>query len=404
MIEIKLKKSHILIIDDQQANIDLLESFLEMQCYVNIKTTTDPRRVVQMVVDFEPDLILLDLTMPYLTGFEVMEQLKSLPTIKTFLPILVLTADTTSETKRRALSCGASDFLTKPFDLVEVGMRIRNLLFTGHLMQQLENQNQILEDKVKERTVELEKTNIDLIVALDKAEASDRLKTAFLQTISHEIRTPLNGILGFAALLADIDTSTEEKEEYIDLMQTSSDRLINTITDYVDMSMIVSGNLAANFFAVNVYNLLNELTGKYQQLCDSKGLMISLVFPDDLTGFTLMTDPVLLQKMVAHLLDNAIKFTMEGTVTIGFSMNSGCANFSVQDTGVGIDEENQKIIFEKFMQENITVTRNFEGSGLGLSIIHGILQLIGGEIHLESVKGEGALFYISLPLEPQVTE
>jgi len=181
MVKINLKNASILIVDDQQPNIDLLEGFLEFEGYTNIKTTTDPREVVPLFSQFKPDLILLDLSMPYLSGFEVMDLLQPLVNSSTLLPILVLTADITTEAKQRALSGGASDFLIKPFDLTEVGMRIRNLLYANHLQKQLLNQNQLLEEKVKERTAQLENLNISLTKAKDRAEASDRLKSAFLQ-------------------------------------------------------------------------------------------------------------------------------------------------------------------------------------------------------------------------------
>ena len=131
MIDSTLKNANILIVDDQEANICILEGFLDIQGYSNIKTTQDPREVVHLLASFDPDLILLDLSMPYISGFEVMKQIKSVISENTYLPILVLTADVTPSAKQKALSGGASDFLTKPFDLVEVGLRIRNLLFTS---------------------------------------------------------------------------------------------------------------------------------------------------------------------------------------------------------------------------------------------------------------------------------
>ena len=128
MIDSDLRNSKILIVDDQQANIDVLHDFLELQGYNNLKATTDSRNVVQLLDDFEPDIILLDLFMPYLSGFEIMEQLKLIVPTTTYLPILVLTADVSLESKRKALALGASDFLTKPFDLIELQARVNTHL------------------------------------------------------------------------------------------------------------------------------------------------------------------------------------------------------------------------------------------------------------------------------------
>lgn len=400
MIDADLKNSNILIVDDQQANIDLLEGFLEMEGYINIKTTVDPREVITLFSQFKPDLLLLDLSMPHLSGFEVMEQVNPLISVNTILPILVLTADITSQSKQRALSGGASDFLTKPFDLIEVGLRIRNLLYSSYLQNQLLNQNQILEDKVKERTAELEKLNVSLLAAKNKAEASDRLKTAFLQTISHEVRTPLNGILGFASLLVLPDLSDEEKHEYLSLLENSSKRLIKTITGYVDMSLISSGNLDFNTQPVNVTRLITGVKDKYQNECTAKGLTLNLVLPDNHTDQFIDSDPLLLDKVFAQLMDNAVKFTYKGEITLGFQYKPETIEFMIKDSGIGIAEDVQELIFEKFMQEDVSATRSFEGSGLGLSIIKGIVTILGGSLFFESEKGVGSTFCFSLPNHP----
>lgn len=180
--------------------------------------------------------------MPHLSGFEVMEQLKHIVPASTFLPILVLTADITKEAKLTSLDAGASDFLTKPFDLIEVGLRIKNMLHASYLHQQVQNQNLILEVKVNERTHELSKTNMELKAAMEKDEESNRLKTAILNNITHEIRTPLNGILGFGQLLLDGNQVPEENELYLSLLSKSSDRLLDTITNFLDISLLNSGS------------------------------------------------------------------------------------------------------------------------------------------------------------------
>ena len=148
MIDVTLKYANILIVDDQQANIDLLAEFLKMQGFTNILTTTDPLMTVSLFKSFHPDLILLDLMMPQLSGYDVMDQLKPLIPPDTYYPILVLTADITPNAKQRALARGARDFITKPFDFLEVFLRIRNLLETRYLHQELEKKNRILEEKM----------------------------------------------------------------------------------------------------------------------------------------------------------------------------------------------------------------------------------------------------------------
>jgi putative two-component system response regulator len=166
MVDTKLAASKILIVDDQPSNVLLLEGILQEEDYTAYRSLTDSRQSLPVFLEYHPDLILLDLQMPYMDGFEVMQQLRTYILPDNFLPILVLTADITSEVKRRALAEGASDFLTKPFDAAEVILRIQNLLQTRWLHLQLQDQNQLLEQKVRERTLELELTQIEILERL----------------------------------------------------------------------------------------------------------------------------------------------------------------------------------------------------------------------------------------------
>lgn len=397
MINSTLESANILIVDDQETNIYILEYFLSSQGYTNIKTTTDPRNVVPLYISFKPDIILLDLSMPYLSGFEVMKQLKALIPANTFLPILVLTADVAEESKQRALSEGASDFLTKPFDLVEVGLRIRNLLYTSFLQQKLKNQNLDLEEKVKERTIELETRNIELSLAKEKAEASDRLKSSFINNISHEIRTPLNGILGFGQILTDGNLSEEEKDTYLQMLNESSARLINTVTNFMDISLLTSGNQKIYKKKTKINSLVLNVINKFNDHCKNKNINLTLQTPSTEEEINIITDSDLLSKILYQLIDNAVKFTLEGSVTVGYTTTKNSLQFFVKDTGIGISDEKKDQIFENFIQEDIATTRKYEGSGLGLSIAKGFLALLEGKIWLESEKGKGSVFSFSIP-------
>ncbi len=404
MINETYLNAKILVVDDKMANIVILESLLESYNYTNIQSTTDSRKVVEMFNTFQPDLILLDLMMPYFSGYEVMAQLKEYIPENSYLPILVLTADITNEAKQRALSEGAKDFLAKPFDLVEVGLRIKNLLFARYLYQQLQNQNQILDEKVKERTYELELTNLELIVSRDKAQSSDKLKTAFIQNISHEVRTPLNGILGFGTMLSDSDSSEEDRQEYISMLQISSNRLIKTITDYMDISLILSDNVEVSHKSINITQLVKSIKYKYNDRCMAKNLLLELEVPVLNEEIYIISDYEMVEKIFIHLLDNAVKFTSKGRITFGYTTSNEVINFFVKDTGNGIHSEARERIFEYFMQEDISSTRGHEGSGLGLSITKGFLNILGGEMHFESEKGEGSTFYFSLPIEANISK
>ncbi|MCD6658716.1 MAG: response regulator [Lentimicrobium sp.] len=398
-----LKDARILIVDDQNSNIEILESFLTIQGYINLNTVSDSRQAVSVIENWKPDILLLDLMMPHVSGFEIMEQIKTGRAAQSFMPVVVLTADANPQTRQKALTAGASDFLTKPFDLIEVGLRIKNLLFTVFLMSGMEEHNHMLEKKVADRTAELVEKNKELIIARDKAEAADRLKTAFLQNISHEIRTPLNGIIGFASILTDPDTSNQEKEELLPMLNASADRLIKTVTDYMDISMIVSGNKYPVNQSVALKSIFEKLYNSYKDKADAKGLELLMILPAGQENMVISSDAEFLSKSIGQFLDNAIKFTRQGKVEFGYHSENSRVNFYVKDTGCGISEEHTESVFNIFEQESTATTRGYEGSGLGLSISSEMVNMLGGKISLETEKDKGSIFSFSLNVDNQIT-
>jgi signal transduction histidine kinase len=338
--------------------------------------------------------------MPHLNGFDVMEQLKPLVTNGRFLPILVLTADISADSKKRALAGGANDFLAKPFDLIEMSLRINNLLFARHLYKQLQNQNQFLDLKVKERTAELEKTNSALLVALDKAEENDRLKTAFLNNISHEIRTPFNGILGFLSILQHEDLSNSERDEYFNVVNQSSARLMSTINDIVEISQIQTDQVRLVSYKTNLRDLSEELFNRFNPQVKNKGLKLTIHshLPEGIDNA--YTDGKKLNNILSCLIDNAIKFTKVGSIDLDIFKVDDFLKFSIKDSGIGIPKNKHHEIYQRFMQVDGSNTRQFEGSGLGLSIAKAHIEMLGGTIWLESEEGKGSTFHFTIPLIP----
>lgn len=245
--------------------------------------------------------------------------------------------------------------------------------------------------------IERKKFIEDLKIEKERAQAADRLKTAFLNNISHEVRTPLNGILGFGELLAQPGLSDDEKSSYFDILRQSSDRLVNTITDFMDISLITSGNMKAEIKQVSVSDLFSKLSEPFEAGCHRKGL-IPVVQMENSRQIYFNTDAELLVKVFRHILDNAVKFTSKGQITFGYRAGEETLSFFVKDTGKGIDAEMQKTVFDHFVQEDSRNIRGHEGSGLGLTISKGLVELLGGTISLESEKDRGTIVTISFPL------
>ena len=235
----------------------------------------------------------------------------------------------------------------------------------------------------------------DLVEARNKAEASDHLKTAFLNNISHEIRTPLNGILGFGQLLAQ-DASRQQKS-HLHNMQISSQRLMDTINKITDISMILSGTLEVNEDRVMLPTLLQDLRERFHPLCQEEGLELLFDEGASLRNASFVSDGELLYKALSHLVDNAVKFTQEGKVVVRTSLDKDRIQFSVEDTGIGIVGDYLKQLYQPFSQEVSGITRGYEGSGLGLSIAKGIVELLGGRMGVQSEKFHGTTFTVFLP-------
>ncbi len=288
----------------------------------------------------------------------------------------------------------------------ELNYDSRYRLPSGEIIWVQNNISPVFENDI---LIELYGTNIDitekkkieqeLIRAKEHAEASDRLKSEFLNNISHEIRTPLNGILGFASLATDQNISPANREMYSNLLNKSSDRLIKTIIDIIDLSMIISGSQTIQKEHFDVISLLNQVTAEFAKEFERKKL---LFVSDNQTGYSSLevyTDSTLLHKVLSQLVDNAVKFTDNGEIRLACRIEHQEIIFELKDTGVGIAENIRKQVFGFFMQEDSSNTRRFEGSGNGLSIANGFVQLLGGKIWFDSEAGKGSAFYISLPVD-----
>lgn len=241
------------------------------------------------------------------------------------------------------------------------------------------------------------KAEQELIVAKEKAEESDRLKTAFLANMSHEIRTPMNGIMGFAELLKNSDLSDANREKFINIIELSGKRMLSTLNDLIEISSIEAGVVTVTETDTNVNEMLRFLYNFYELQSREKGLNLSLNMPLPDEAATIMTDKDKLDRILINLVGNAIKFTHKGFVEFGYKITANAIEFYVTDTGIGIQPDKQGIIFKRFVQGDLRLTRGYEGSGLGLSISKEYIEMLGGTIQVESQEGIGSTFRFTIP-------
>jgi PAS domain S-box-containing protein len=276
----------------------------------------------------------------------------------------------------------------------------------------VENTSYVLPDKQGRKTrlsmtldiSERVKAAEQMKLAFEKAEASDKLKTTFLNNISHEVRTPLNGILGFAELLTQPDLTEEEKSDSLDMLRQGSNRLLNTITNYVDISLLTTGTMSHTRKEVKPAVLLSRVCEDFNEMIVKKGLKLSLNVPGDKKDFTISSDPEILIKILHHLLSNAVYFTEKGGIDVGYTLKDNFCEFFVRDTGIGISQKSIGTIFDHFIKEERDPTKPSEGSGLGLSIAKGMIELLGGKINVESKINSGSMFTFIIPVNMENIE
>ncbi len=242
----------------------------------------------------------------------------------------------------------------------------------------------------------------DLIAAKEKANESSRLKSMSLASMSHELRTPLNSIIGFSDLLLDEDTTEDEKEMFSKLIQTAGNSLMQLIGDIVDISKIEAGQVTIQKTLFNINSFLQEIMFTFKQAKENQNksdIELRMVLSDKASDLEIETDPHRLQQIFNNLLTNSLKFIDEGFIEFGYlSITPDYIQFYVKDTGVGIDNAKKDKIFEHFGQDETTYSRNRDGTGLGLAISKSFVELLGGNIWLDSEPNAGSTFYFTIPI------
>ncbi len=238
----------------------------------------------------------------------------------------------------------------------------------------------------------------DLIDALNKAERSDQLKDAFLHNLSHEIRTPLNAIVGFSDLIYTSEQNVPDTiKNYTTIIKKSSNRLLSIVSDVITMSSIQTGHEKIINKPVDINKIFDELSEIYVTIANSKNLKLTFIKEDPDNKQFLVTDETKLTQILTNLLNNAFKYTHEGSVELKYGINGNVVEFTVKDTGIGISSDAHEYIFERFRQAETSIQSNYGGTGLGLSISKSFAQMLGGNLRVESIPEKGSIFYLILP-------
>jgi signal transduction histidine kinase len=370
-----MRKASILIVDDQEANVSLLEQMLHDAGYVSIASTMDPREVCELHRKNRYDLILLDLQMPGMDGFQVMEDLKKIET-EGYLPVLVITA--LPGHKLRALKAGAKDFVSKPFDLGEVLIRVYNMLEVRLLHLEIKRLYNQVEERVAQRTAELEESNKEL--------------EAFSYSVSHDLRAPLRALDGFSqAMLDDFGPQLPaEGQFYLKTIRYSAQQMSALIDALLEFSRFNRQELNKQTMDTRklVHSALDELGFPWQE----RQVEIRVGDLPVSSG-----DPVLLKQVWMNLLSNALKYTnkrKKAEIEIGSTKVDGTEVFFVRDNGTGFDMRYADKLFGVF--ERLHRMEDYEGTGIGLAMVQRIVNRHGGRVWANSAIDRGATFNFTL--------
>lgn len=366
-----VKKDKILVVDDIYENLLLLETVLEKDGY-EVSLVEDSQTGLRMVEESPPDLILLDVMMPELDGYEFTRRVRKNPNMRQYIPILLITAHYASSVVE-GLDAGADDFIRKPFDPDELHARVRSLLRLKHAMDERDQMTSLRED--------------------------------FVSRFTHDLRTPLVASNRVLQLMRDgrFFSVTPEVSEMMTTMIGSNEDLLTMVNTLLEVYRHEAGSKTLKLSLFNIQRLISEVVQELKPLAEEKGLAVNLSSPeleteDKQAELNIIADRIELRRVLTNLIGNAIKFTDKGSIDIFLSYTPKFFSVEIKDTGVGISEQAQAMLFERFRPGK----NKGAGSGLGLYLSRCIIEAHQGHIKVESYPGKGSKFTIDLPRSQEV--
>ncbi len=383
-------KPKILIVDDLLENLISLEAILEDFDIEMVRAISGEEALKYSLKD-DFALAILDVQMPGMNGYETLEMMRQRKKTR-YLPVIFVSAIHQSDLNIiKGIETGAVDFIPKPIipDILKGKVQV----FLDLYLQR---------EKLRYLLAEMEETNLNLKIAKSNAEVASRTKSMFLANMTHEIRTPLNGVIGLSKLLQKTPLNSDQ-QELLDIITTSGENLLQIVNDILDFSKIESGQIQLENINFDLRYLLNNVYQLLKLKADENGIDFAYHISNDIPEM-LIGDPLRISQILMNLINNAIKFTQLGRVDINIDLiekngDSMRLFFSIKDSGIGISDEGKLLLFKEFSQSENSISRKYGGTGLGLAISKNLVNLMGGEIGVESEVGKGSEFWFRIPLK-----